>query len=151
MANLTYRVLQPGERFSFDPSHPNDPPGRYKGQEPLLQMWETGANGEIAGSVMSVCLRDFFKQSYKVNDTDGMQLGPVHLNSQQAKKLEDGLRLHHDRDYQIAVPKKNRLAIGEFAKRPPGLDSVFKPAIKSFLEALSNITSAGIHVPGPRL
>lgn len=151
MANLTFRVLQAGERFAFDPLHPNNPPGQYKGQEPLLQLWETGANGEPVGSVMSVHLRDFFRQSCKVNATDGMQIGPLHLNSQQAKKLEDGLRQHHDRDYQIAVPKKQRLAIGEFAKRPPDLGTVLKPIMKSFLEKLSNVTSAEIHVPGPRL
>jgi hypothetical protein len=129
MASLTYRALKPGERFIFDPSHPFDPPGQYNGQEPLLQLWETNLDGKLAGCVMALPLRAFFRASCNVNSVDGMQVGDVHLNSKQAKRLESALRDHHNRDYQIAVPKKHRLAIGEFKKRVPGLDTIIKPVI----------------------
>jgi len=150
MANLTYRVLAPGDAFTFDPSHPHDPPGTYKGREPLLQLWETDIDGKLAGCVMTLPLRSFFRASCNVNAVDGIQVGPLHLNSKQAKSLEDALRDKYDRDYQIAVPKKHRLAIGEFKKRIPGLDTIIKPAIKSFLGQFSNVTTSDLHIPGPR-
>ena len=99
---------------------------------------------------MALTLRDFFRTANKVNAVDGMLAGDVFLTSIQAKDFEDALRVHHERDYQIAVPKKDRLALGEFKKKS-ALGSVVMPVIKSFLNNFANATTSDLHIPGPRL
>ena len=150
MPNLTYHVVKPGDHWIFDPSFPHDPPGQYKGRETLVQLWETDRDGKLAGCVMALTLRDFFRTANKVNAVDGMLAGDVFLTSTQAKDFEDALRVHHERDYQIAVPKKDRLALGEFKKKS-ALGSVVMPVIKSFLNNFANATTSDLHIPGPRL